>query len=187
MTPRPSLRITRFSTVVLTALLALPLGGCGKKGASSGQAAAPTKTSSTKAVSGAPVVEPLLTVWRQGDPAAAVRQFLATDWSARPLFEPGSAMSLSEEQFKALAAGDRETKSAEVVAVAGDLKKLAQAVAQAGRDAAAGNDLPQARKHFTALKQYGDALDSADSLLIVRLVGQALKKTADAEMAKLGQ
>ena len=65
------------------------------------------------------------------------------------------------------------------------LKQLAAAVAQAGRDAAAKGDVAQARKHFTALRECGAALDTSDSLAIVRLVGQGMKKRAETEMSKL--
>ena len=180
MSTHAFLGITPFRTLVLAVLLALPLAGCGKK------EAAPAKASPTRAASGAPVAEPVLSVWRQNDPAGAVRQFLATDWSARPLFEPGSLLGQSEAQFKGLTEADRQTKATEITTATAELKKLAQAVAQAGRDAAAGNDLPLARKHFTALQQFGGALDSPDSLLIVQLVGRAIKKIGDAELAKVG-
>lgn len=97
--------------------------------------------------------------------APAVGRFLSTDWSRRPLFAPGSPLSLTEDQFKALPATRREAKAAEITSQADALKELAGAVAQAGRDAAAKKDLALARKHSTALRQFGEALDttSADS------------------------
>ena len=58
-------------------------------------------------------------------------------------------------------------------------------VLQAGRDAAGKGDAAQARKNFTAVKQYGSALDSPDCLLLVQQVGQVLKAMADAELTKL--
>lgn len=67
------------------------------------------------------------------------------------------------------------------------VKRLGVAVAQAGRNAAAQGDTAQARKHFNALKQFGAAADSPDSLRLLQLVGQAQKKTADAELAKIGK
>lgn len=75
----------------------------------------------------------------------------------------------------------------EMMTQLGSLRKLATAVAQAGRDTAAKGDAAQARKCFTSLKQCGTALDSPDSLRLVQLVGQGFKKMADTEMAKLGQ
>ena len=86
-----------------------------------------------------------------------------------------------------LPASDREVKSGEITSQTRVLKELAAAVAQAGIDAAAKQDPAQARKHFTSLKQCGEALDSPGSLAIVKLVGQGIKKRAGAELSKIGQ
>jgi len=127
-----------------------------------------------------------LTAWQQGDKAAAVSNFLAADWSARPLFAGGSTLSLSEAQFKALSDADRQAKSTEMTAQLGSLKQLAAAVAQAGLDAAAKGDASQARKDFRSLKQFGAALDSLDHMLLVQLVGKGIEKRGDTELGKIG-
>ena len=67
---------------------------------------------------------------------------------------------------------------AEMMSQLDSVKKLAAAVAQAGRDAASKGDTAQARKYFTSLKQCGTALDSPDCLSLVQLVGKAFKKMA---------
>jgi hypothetical protein len=128
-----------------------------------------------------------MTAWQQGDKATAISCFVETDWSSGPLFAPNSTLSLSEDQFKALSNADRQAQSGEMMSQLNSLKKLAAAVAQAGRDAASKGDTAQARKYFNSLKQCGTALDNADRLRVVQLVGQALKKMADAELAKVGQ
>jgi hypothetical protein len=125
-----------------------------------------------------------MTAWQQGDKSTAVSRFVGTDWAARPLFAADSVLSLSEAQFKALPAAELEAKSAEMLPQLESLKKLASAVAQAGRDAASKGDTAQARKHFNSLKQCGTALESPDCLVIVQLVGKALKKMGDAELGK---
>jgi len=155
----------------------LLLAGCGKK------ANAPTASSSSPAA----VAQPALTAWQQGDQSAAISSFVATDWSSRPLFPPNSPLSLSEDQFKALSNGERQSKSAEMMPQVDSLKRLAAAVAQAGREAASKGDTVLARKHFNSLKQCGAALNSPDGLRLVQLVGQGLQKLADAELAKIGQ
>jgi hypothetical protein len=129
----------------------------------------------------------LLTVWQQGDKSGAVSRFLETDWSARPLFTPGSTLGITETQFRALPAADRDLKAKEMMPQLVYLKQLAWAVEQTGIDAAAKKDFAQARKYFTSLKQCGDALDGPDSLALLKLVGQAFKKRANTELAKLGQ
>jgi hypothetical protein len=168
------MKTTTISAVLTVSLL---LTGCGKK-------AGPPSSASSAA---APVAQPSMTAWQQGDKSAAISSFVETDWSSGPLFAANSTLSLSEDQFKALSNADRQTKSGEMMSQLDSLKKLAAAVAQAGRDAASRGDTAQARKYFSSLKQCGTALDNADRLRIVQLVGQALKKMADAELAKVGQ
>lgn len=179
---------------------ALLLAGCGKKTRSSDRPASPEKAPAD-AVSAsplppakarantvsAPVTQPILTVWQEGDQSTAVSRFLEADWSARPLFAAGMALSLSEGQFKALPDADRQLKSSQMMAQVELMKQMASAVAQAGREAAAKGDAAQARKCFTSLKQFGMALDSPDRLRLVQMVGQVSKKMADTELAKMGQ
>jgi hypothetical protein len=167
--------LMKTTTIGLVPILLLLLAGCGPKSAS------PSSPPSTAA----PVTQAALTTWQQGDALAAVTKFVETDWSSRPLFASGSALSLSEDQFKALSNKDRQAKSSEMLPQVDSLKQLAAAVAQAGREAAAKGDVAQARKYFTSLKACGAALDTSDSLALVKLVGQGLKKRADSEMAKL--
>jgi hypothetical protein len=80
------------TTAIVTVLAASLLAGCGKKPAS------PSSPPSTVA----PVTQSAMTAWQQGDKTAAVTSFVETDWSRRPLFESGSTLSLSEDQFMSL-------------------------------------------------------------------------------------
>ncbi|MGO8766381.1 MAG: RNA polymerase sigma factor [Limisphaerales bacterium] len=134
-----------------------------------------------------PVAEPAIRAWQQGNKAEAINQFLEADWSNRPLFDSNSALSLTEGQFAALSNADRQTKSTEMLSKLDMLKQLAAAVSPAGLDAAAKGDAVQARKCFTALNQCGAALSSPDCLQIVQMVGKALNKLSDADLAKVGQ
>ena len=178
------MKIAIITGVMTTTIL---IAGCGKKNGSSVSSATQPTAQTDAASSSSPVSQPALTAWQQGDKAAAVSSFLAADWSARPLFAAGSTLSLNEDQFKALSDADRQAKSREMMTQLPLLKQLAAAVAQAGRDAASKGDAPQARKYFTSLKQFGAALESPDYTLIVQLVGKGMEKTADTELAKIGQ
>jgi hypothetical protein len=168
------MKTTTISAVLTVSLL---LAGCGKK------ATPPSSPPSTAA----PVTQSAMTAWQQGDKPRAVSSFVETDWSSRPLFAASSTLSLTEDQFKALSDAERQAKSGEMLSQLDSVKKLAAAVAQAGREAASKGDTAQARKYFTSLKQCGTALDSPDCLRIVQLVGQALKKMAVTELGKIGQ
>jgi hypothetical protein len=168
---------TTSTTAVLAALLLFT--ACGRKAERSG----PTASAAM------PIAQPALTAWQQGDASRAITSFAQAQWSiSGTLFAPGSTLSLSEEEFQALSNADRQARSGEMMSELGVFKKLAAAVADAGRDAASKGDTAQARKYFTSLKQCGVALDQPGCLRlrIVQLVGQALEKTADSELARLG-
>ena len=174
-----------MKNVIITGVMAAAflLAGCGKPKSSSGGSVPPA----TAQADTSSVAQPALTAWQQGDKPAAISHFLEADWSAGPLFAPGSTLSLNEDQFKALSNADRQAKASEMTAQLDSFGQLAAAVAQAGRDAAAKGDTAQARKYFESLKQCGTALDSSNCLTLAQFVGQALKKMSDKEMSKIGK
>ncbi|HYG34050.1 MAG TPA: hypothetical protein VEC99_04670 [Clostridia bacterium] len=156
-------------------IVSLLLTGCEKK----------ANPSSPTPSAAAPVAQPALVSWQQGDKPAAINRFAEINWNARPLFASDSPLSLSEAQFIALSEAERKAKSEEILAQLDTLKKLAGAVAESGRAAAAKGDVAQARKYFSSLKGSGEALAGPDCMAVVQLVGKALKKMADAELAKV--
>ena len=54
-------------------------------------------------------------------------------------------------------------------------------------DAVAKGDTTQARKCFTTVQQCGEALDSTNCPRLAQFVGQAFKKSAQSELAKIGR
>jgi hypothetical protein len=167
-----------ISCLALIFVAVTVITGCGKKDVAPGNKATPAAV---------PVAQPAMAAWERGDKSEAIKNFLGADWSARPLFAASSTLSLSESQFKSLSDADRQSRSTEMMSQLDAFKQMSAAVAQAGRDAAAKGDKDKARKCFEALKQSGAALEGPDCLSIVQLVGKSLKKTADAELSKLGQ
>lgn len=160
-----------------TMCLSLGLIGCGKP------SAPPSATSPSH--QGTPVTAPILSAWQKGEQAAAVRAFIETDWTARPLFEPDSTLALTEQQYAALPAAKRASDEPKILVTTGALKEVATAVAQAGRAAVAAGDAALARKHFNSLKQCGTALSAPDRLSLLQIHGKALIRMADTELAKL--
>jgi len=155
------------------------------------KASAPTAKQTAQSVTDkSPVAEPPLAAWQHGDKTNAVNKFVSADWTARPLFDSNSVLSLTEEQFAqqiaSLSATRQKARTDEMMARLNLLKQLAAAVAQAGRDAVANGDRSRASQCFNALKQCGTALDSTDCLQIIQLAGKAFKKMSDTEMARLG-
>ena len=171
----------QFQSLTITVLtLGLAVVGCRKQ----------TATTATAA----PVAQSALTAWQQGDRAGAVSTFLTADWTAGPLFAPDSILSLTEAEFSAqvrpsrmpgfVRTGGIEATSVQMTKELATMKQLAAAVAQAGRDAAT-NDVALARRHFTSLQRFAAALDTTNSLSILRLDAQAIKKRAEKELATL--
>jgi hypothetical protein len=146
-------------------------------------------------VPASPVAQPALTAWQQGDRAAAVSNFLAADWTAGPLFAPDAILSLTEAEFSGqvkpvrmpgfVLTGGIEAARVQMTKELATMKQLAAAVAQAGREAASTNDVGLARKHFTSLQRFAAALDTTNSLRILRLDAQAIRKRAETELATL--
>lgn len=170
----------QFSLLTVT-VLTLAVVGCRKQ-------TAPVVTAT-------PVAQPALSAWLQGDRGGAVSNFLAADWTAGPLFAPDAILSLTEAEFSGQVKPgwmpgffmkDRiEAARVQMTKEHATLKQLAAAVAQAGRDAAATNDVALARKHFTSLQRFAAAIDTSNSLRILRLDAQPIKKRADNALATL--
>ena len=153
-------------TIGIPFCVAVALAGCGKREQAS-------------------VLSPIVEQWQKGEKAGAISRFVDSDWTARPLFASGTVMSLNEDQFQKLPVTEVSAKMKEVLPEITTLRQIAQGVMEAGKEAAKQGDKAKARKHFTAVKQCGEALDSPETLKLVQLVGQAIGKMADAELAKV--
>ena len=132
----------------------------------------------------APTMDSLLTIWRKGDKSEAVSRFVETNWSTRPLFAPGSTLSLSEEQFHSLTDDDRQSRVKELEG-AGDIHHMAMAVQQAGLDAAKQNDPTQARKCFISLQECGRVLKASNNLRLLQVIGGAMENIGDTRLAEI--
>jgi hypothetical protein len=163
---------------IVSMIGAISLAGCSEESAT-----APPKASSSSSTRS--VALPAMTALAQGDTPAAVTNFLSADWSQRPLFPGNSPLNLTEDQFKALSRAQQDQKSQELSGEMKPLKQLAQAVAEAGRNAAAKGNTAEARKIFTSLKDFGSALADPASLQLLQLVGKGIIKMADTELGNL--
>ena len=132
-----------------------------------------------------PVAQPVLTVWQEGNKAGAINLFLEANWNARPIFPAGMALSLTDGQINGLSEPDRQLRTGEMLGQMELIRQLAQAVAGAGREAIAKGDAARARKCYTALKQFGAALDSPGGQQVVRATGRASVSMANTGLAKL--
>jgi len=148
--------------------VAILLAGCSKKGAT-------------------PVAQATITAWQEGDTARAISNFVAADWSARPLFASDSTLNLTADQVRLFSDADSKKKAKELGLQLDLLKKLAEAITQAGTNSAAHGDFAQARKCFVSLGQFGTAMSDPEHVKLVQMVGMTIKKKADIELAKIDQ
>jgi len=177
-----------MKSVIIVGFMAasILLAACGKQ--STGSSATPPALAQANAEQLLPVTQPAMKAWQQGDNATALKIFVATDWNGRPLFEAGSALNLSQDQFKALPAGDSTAKAQAIITQISCVKQLSDAVAQAGLDAVAKGDAAQAREYFTSLRQFGLALQNQDNPgFILSVYGKGMENKANAGLAKIGQ
>lgn len=175
--------MTNAIAAFLVATVAVALSGCGKKESSSAKPQESSQQTQTTSANASPL-EQILSVWREGDKAKAIQQFLETDLKSGPLFSSGSALSHRERELPGMSQTERERLLAEVHAQVNELKQLAAAVREKGQAVASTNPA-LAWRCFAKLDELGAALDQPESLKIVQLVGQAIRKMAAAESAKL--
>lgn len=125
----------------------------------------------------------------RGDKAKAIDEFLLIDFKQQPLFPPSSPLSLTERQFSSMVATypGRKVEAAgkALEAELRKLKALCTGVIDDGNDAARNREFAKARQRFTKIGECGEALDGPNSLAILKLAGQALKKRASQELASL--
>lgn len=119
-----------------------------------------------------------MTLWRAGKKDEAAVQFLAVDFSKRPLFPSGSVLNFTEAQFIALPQAARDKMAKPMQDDLQTLKQIAAHVRAAGEAAKTAGDTTKATQCSTQLQKCGDAFDQPDSLALRKLVGKAFKKMA---------
>ena len=133
--------------------------------------------------------EPVMASWRQDDRSKAIDDFLVTDWSREPLFQASSRLNLREDEFAAAAAkmneGERKASLTEIGQLLQPLDQVGEAVVQAGLDAYAAGHPDEARRHFIAVKQCGQALSREDYTTPVKVLGVKFTGLASTKIAKL--
>lgn len=145
----------------------------------------PPPVASAPAANTPAAATPAVNAWQQGKKSDAIRLFVEADWSNRPLFPSGSAASLSEEEFRVLDHQEREKKLDALHARLRLLRELIRAVAEAGKNAAAQGNTVQARQYFSAIREFGGALNSSGYTDVLRGTGKGFVGTADSELQNL--
>ncbi len=114
-----------------------------------------------------------LALWRQGDKAAAIDQFVKIDWNSKPVLSAKSPLAAKEKDLPAMSAVAREKLMGEVMPLLKDLKELGTAVKA---KANAAQDVALRKDYLMAVDKCGMALDEPDALKIVQLTAKSLRK-----------
>lgn len=171
-------KISKVLTIAGVVAATTLLVSCGKK----------TSPPESSAMPSLPALEPALKAMLSGDKATAITVFLGADWSARPLFVAGSPLSRSDDQqheIRARSEADYHASSLAITTELTHLNQLKGLIRDAGSDAISKGDVAQAQKCFTALKQFGTALDRPEYTKMVQSEGRVSKKEADIGMQKI--
>jgi hypothetical protein len=167
-------RLQSLSALVLSPLLLAFLASSAAPQALAAETGYTKKENAAKPATASPL-EKALSTWRQGDKAAAVKQFKQIDWKATPPFSQNSPVAMREKDLAGLPALEVEKRMAIVMAALNDLKQLVKAVKQ--KSIETGLAAPaEARRYLAQIQECGTALQSPEALTIVKLTGKSLQK-----------
>jgi len=201
------MRRQKVIVVLLVATMAMSLTGCGKKeDTSEPQAPTPSQAvpqapaeTPAPAQATVPVVEDVAAAaeiaaksarflgevfvsWNMGKKDAAVQQFLAIQWDDPAAFQGIPMLVMSEQQLTSLSQEQRNRIVQETQGLSAVLRSIATHVIAAGETQAAAGDADNAKAHFDAVRQCGQALKSPDRLQVVQVVGKAMVQLAQEKL-----
>lgn len=120
----------------------------------------------------------VLRLWGAGKKEEALRQFLAVDFTRRPLFPKGSVLGYSEKEYVALPRAVNSKLQPQILEEVRPMKGLAVYVREAAAAAAERGDKAKSGLYLGQLRKCGEALEHPDGLALVRLVGKAITRMA---------
>jgi hypothetical protein len=147
---------------VIAALLISPAAEIRTQAQTAKPLAAEAKTSQR------PSLDRAMKFWQAGNKDDALKEFVAVDFTQRPLFPKGSVLAYSEKEFMALPRAVSEKIAPQILTEIRPLKGLALHVKEAAVTAQTQGDQGKADKYLLQLKRCGEALGHPDSLAILR-------------------
>lgn len=142
---------------------------------SQAQSAKPTTTEAKS--SQRPTLDRAMKHWQAGNKDDALKEFVAVDFTQRPLFPKGSVLAYSETEFMALPRAVNEKIHPQILSEIRPLKGLALHVKEASVAAQNQGDKAKADKYLLQLQRCGEALDHPNSLALLQVVGKGFKRS----------
>ena len=195
---KPVRLLSGVSVVLCLALLS----GCGKKEGESAEesgsnaqssAQAPAQAADDSPQGGSDVTSGTKTVlakdalasWEAGRKDEAVTQFLSVQWDSPSAFEGMEALTMSEQDFRALSQSEMTQAAKQAMDLTGKLRKLIFYVASDAEKLAASGNTQAAKERLMAVKRHGQALSQPERLEIVQMYGEAAAAYADKKLSAI--
>jgi len=138
------------------------------------------------APAGLPDVHEVLEAWSAGDSEQAVKQFLHM-WDANAPLDRYRLHHMSEEQFVALPAADRDRQGSELAAELEVLNRFSGHLVSRARAAADSGDMGAAEKILAATQRLGAANMGPSVTRLANTVGEAIHQRAAQELSELAR
>lgn len=123
-------------------------------------------------------------LWSSGDRDTAV-QTVVKLCDAGAKTEQLRPYTMTEAEFVALPIDEQQERKMEIVKDLETLREITRELARRSEAAAAAGDLASAEAHLRVNKRIGEANTGPDVMLIVNLLGEAITKRADSDLAAI--
>lgn len=121
----------------------------------------------------------VIDTWESGAQDQAIGKMLLIDWGGSTALDNIPAMSLTENDFKALARGERIEQQAAAMKLAGTAKAISRHSFSLAEKANADGDNEKAKQYYQGTQRLGAALAGADRIAVLQMTGKALVQMAE--------
>lgn len=131
------------------------------------------------------VVSDVLASWESGKKDHAVEQLLSVRWDGPDVFADVPNMNLSEKDFGALPADERDRISEELWQLDSTLLSLARHAWSVGKKAQASGDEQTAKAHYEAVLHLGQAMSDPEHVVVIQRRGKGITIGAQKRLSAL--
>jgi hypothetical protein len=127
----------------------------------------------------------VLTSWTSGEKDAASEQFVSIDWTDTSIFNEIYLLQMSETQFVALSANERNGLLKEAYELMNTMREIMFHVVSKAKEFTDSGDSAKAKQYLSSVRQHGVALFGPDHLAVVRDYGRAATEYADRKLSEI--
>lgn len=125
----------------------------------------------------------VLASWESGKKEEALKQLLSVRWDGPGVFADVPNMNLSEKDFGALPADERDRIGKELMELTTTLRSLARHANSIGDNAQASGDKQTAKAHYEAVLHLAQAMSSPEHVLLIQQVGKGIAGSAQTRLS----